>query len=909
MTVAAIPRWARLGAYAAAYLALAWVGDWLTSVQSDFGTFWPPAGLALAALLLSPGRDWPWLLGLGAACNLMVSALVDRGPAMAAVNALADAGEAFLGAFLVRRLVAARPTLGSIKEVLGFLVLAAGLSPALAALPGAYLVWLKYPFRGYPGTWLEWGIGDALGILVVAPFLLCWTAPEEPVPAGRRGTWPEAAAIFGTLGVAAFLMFGAGEQITLSRQYLVLPALLWAALRFGVRGASLSAVILAGLAAWAGSAGLPAPGGVPPPGRTVQGFLGVTIAATLLLAAALAERARAERALRESEDRFDLFLEHSPAFLFLKDAQGRIKAMSRSLARVAGRPPREVVGRAGEDLFPALSPEVMRQSDERVLATGQASEVAVEYGSRSLLFVKFPVPQQQGPPLIGAVGLDLTAQRRAERALRLAQFALDHASDAVLFLDPQGRASYANEAAARQLGRGRHELPGRPVWELDAAFTEGEWAERWRELLERGALVRPGELVGGDGSRHEVEVGLAHLAFGDREYCIYAARDLTDRRRAEESLRMASLGTLAAGIGHEINNPLSYVVANLAFASETLGPIADRPQVAEALGALSEAAEGARRVGNIVRDLRRVSRAEGRQRVEVDLHAEIRTALGLAQNEIRHRASLELRLDPVPAVEASPSQLGQVFLNLLVNAAHAIPDGQADRHVIRVACYTAEDGRPAVEVADSGSGISAAVRPHIFEPVFTTKPLGTGTGLGLSICHGIVASLGGEIEVESEEGRGSLFRVLLPPAARRAAPATPPPGERPPVRRARVLVVDDEPLVGRGIRRVLGRDHEVVVVTDPREALERLAGGERFDLVLCDLLMPQMTGMELHHRLAQVAPQAADQLVFMTGGAFTPGAQAFLAAGPRAVLAKPFDEQLLRELVRDRMVRGAAAVT
>jgi CheY-like chemotaxis protein len=286
----------------------------------------------------------------------------------------------------------------------------------------------------------------------------------------------------------------------------------------------------------------------------------------------------------------------------------------------------------------------------------------------------------------------------------------------------------------------------------------------------------------------------------------------------------------------------------------------------------------------------------------VDLLSEIRAAVNLAQNEIRHRARLVIQLDPVPTVLSSEGQLGQVFVNLLVNAGQAIPEGQPSLHQVRIVTRVDPEGWAVVEVSDTGAGIPAALRARIFEPFFTTKPVGTGTGLGLSICHGIVTSLGGEIEVESEPLQGTTFRVRLPPAHRvdrktpaRAAPAPPP------VPRARILVVDDEPLIGKSVQRMFAREHEVLAFTDPREALARLLAGEGFDLVLCDVMMPELSGMDLLRELDRRRPGASEALVFITGGAFGSGTQEFLDRCGHPHLLKPFEVEALREMLRERL--------
>jgi len=293
------------------------------------------------------------------------------------------------------------------------------------------------------------------------------------------------------------------------------------------------------------------------------------------------------------------------------------------------------------------------------------------------------------------------------------------------------------------------------------------------------------------------------------------------------------------------------------------------------------------------------SRAEGEARAPLDVRSVLLSAIGLASNEIRHRAEISVDPGEVPLVLASEHQLGQAFLNLLINAAQAIPAGNARENVVRCATSTSPGGRAVVEISDTGCGIPPELRSRIFDPFFTTKPVGVGTGLGLSICHAIVTQHGGEISVESGPAGGTTFRIDLPACAEPPDPGTPAPSRpEPVVPRGRVLVVDDEELVGRAVARTLSQDHEVVVRTSGLDALELLTpGGDGFDVVVCDLMMPGMTGMELHGRVRTANPSLAERMVFLTGGAFTPEARAFLEEVQNPRLDKPFEPAALRALV------------
>jgi CheY-like chemotaxis protein/anti-sigma regulatory factor (Ser/Thr protein kinase) len=269
----------------------------------------------------------------------------------------------------------------------------------------------------------------------------------------------------------------------------------------------------------------------------------------------------------------------------------------------------------------------------------------------------------------------------------------------------------------------------------------------------------------------------------------------------------------------------------------------------------------------------------------------------MAWNEIRHRAQLIRDYGDVPMAYSNEARLGQVLLNLLVNAAQAMPEGHASLNQIRVATRTAANGCVVIEVRDTGMGIPKEIMGRIFDPFFTTKPVGVGTGLGLALCQRMVIDLGGEIDVESEAGRGALFRVTLPPAtgaSRAPAPAT---VRAEPTRRARVLVIDDEVAIGRALQRSLGRHHDVVNLTSGKEALARIAAGERFDVILSDLMMPDVTGIEIYEGLSKIDLGQAKRMVFLTGGAFTPQAREFLGGVPNICIEKPFDVPHLLEII------------
>jgi CheY-like chemotaxis protein len=309
------------------------------------------------------------------------------------------------------------------------------------------------------------------------------------------------------------------------------------------------------------------------------------------------------------------------------------------------------------------------------------------------------------------------------------------------------------------------------------------------------------------------------------------------------------------------------------------------------------------RVRLIVRDLKIFSRSPSEEsRGPVNVQGVLESSLRMAWNEIRHRARLVKLYGTVPYVEANEARLGQVFLNLLVNAAQSLPEGRAEHNEIQI--ETRLDGEHVlVEVSDTGAGIPPEIVGRIFDAFFTTKAVGVGTGLGLAICQRIVTDMAGELTVESEVGKGTTFRVALPLTRKEASKPAPAVLEQAPVvgRRGRILLVDDEVSVTNTVTRVLSKEHDIVAVAAAKETLALCANGEQFDLILCDLMMPDLTGIDLHRELSRLAPEQAERMIFLTGGAFTEKARRFLSETPREYVEKPFAPANLRALVRRHM--------
>jgi PAS domain S-box-containing protein len=484
---------------------------------------------------------------------------------------------------------------------------------------------------------------------------------------------------------------------------------------------------------------------------------------------------------------------------------------------------------------------------------------------------------------------------------------LAHAAEVIVLLDRQGVLIYRSTTPRSPLG-----YPDGLLGQNALEVVHPADAERVKHTLAAIATVPRGSATDLFRARHVdgswrwlVATATNLLDEPSIRAIVLSYRDVTDQKRAEHEAeaakKLASLGTLAAGVGHEINNPLT----SLLFTLDTAARLADGCTQGDPVTCartlrhtVAEARDAAERIAAIVRELRSLVSNEPAPMTAVCVQRPLERALRSTHELLAGHVEVSRAYESVPAVHGSEARLEQLFINLLTNAAHALPKGRAGNS-LSVRIHAISGGRVQVDVQDNGCGIADEHLPRVFDPFFSTRRFSGGTGLGLHIAQKIAHSMSGTLSVTSRLAEGSTFSLVLQAASESASAL----GEAP-TQRGVVLIVDDEPLVRAGLAAVIAVDHEVVSVEGGQSALELLAAGQRFDVILCDVSMPGMSGIELHAELSRLSPEHAERMVFITGAVLDPELQAFLAHVPNTLLAKPPEPAALRGAITAQIRRS-----
>lgn len=413
-----------------------------------------------------------------------------------------------------------------------------------------------------------------------------------------------------------------------------------------------------------------------------------------------------------------------------------------------------------------------------------------------------------------------------------------------------------------------------------------------------------------------VDLSIKTMPYQGRTICVTTLRDLTPQRTAEEKVRisdrMASIGQLSAGIAHEINNPLTYVSLNLELATQQINYYLKQkpcPELETILAIVQETNKATNKIKTIARDLKSYSHSSQAGTIEsVDMVDVMDSAARMAAFGFKSQAMITKDYQQVPFAAANEGRLGQVFLNLIVNAAQAMPERDISQNKIHLVLKTNSGGKIIAEVQDTGMGMNEEIRQRLFTPFFTTKPIGQGTGLGLSLCQNIINSFDGKIEVESTLNVGTTFRITLNPsevqkrpdaiAKETAIEAT----ELHSSKRGHIFLVDDDIDLTETIDILLNEDHDVIIANSGKKALEILETKSDFDVILMDMSLGDTTGMSIYENVQKSKPELLPKFIFMTGGATNTKTQEFIKKIPNMVIEKPFEIDSLRDRVKKAIV-------
>ena len=632
----------------------------------------------------------------------------------------------------------------------------------------------------------------------------------------------------------------------------------------------------------------------------------------------ITERNRIEEALRESEERYRTILEDMEDSYFEVDLSGHYTFFNDSLCRTFRCSREELLGASYRAYMTQKVAKVVLKAFNKVYRTGKPNkgftyELVRKDGSTAFDELSaFPL-RNQGGKIIGfrRIGHDVTERKQAEEVLRQSEeryrTILDDMEGGYFEVDIAGNFTFVNDALCRHLGYSREEMIGMN----NRAYMDEENAEQvhktFNEVYRSGKPAKwfSWELIRKSGEGRFVEASVYPLSNEAGENIGFRgiANDITERKRMGEerremeqkahlASRLASVGEMASGIAHEINNPLTAVIgySQLLMAK-------DLPE--DIRGDIGAIHDGSQRVAGVVKRLLAFARQQRLEREYVNINEIIETTLALRTYEMETgNVEVKVYLDPMlPATIADGAQLQQVFLNLIINAETEMRLAHGKGNLL--VKTEAIDDTIRISFEDDGPGIASENLGRLFEPFFTTREVGEGTGLGLSVCHGIVSEHGGTIHVESQLRKGATFIVELPivTESEQLKLAEPEAEEPRRVAGAKILAVDDEPLILQLVRQVLTREgYEVETVDNATEALERIKS-QRYSLILLDIKMPGMSGTELYRRIQRMARPMARRVLFITGDVIGADTVAFLARTKAPHITKPFDGAQLKRKV------------
>jgi len=637
-----------------------------------------------------------------------------------------------------------------------------------------------------------------------------------------------------------------------------------------------------------------------------------------------APRRRAEQKLSLERELVNALMEHTPDHVYFKDTESRFLRVSQAMAKWLGLDePAQAIGKTDFDFFDLEHAEPARTDELKIMETGEPvvgieeREVWPDGRVTWVSTTKVPLRDRHGQ-IIGTFGTsrNITEHKRAEEALRLARFSLDSAGDAVFWLGPDAAFSYVNDAACRLLGYSREELLRMTVHDVNPAHPKDVWPTHWAELKEQKLLTFEASLRTKDARLVSVELTANHFEFEGKEYDCAFARDITERKRAEEeklalaeqlrqAQKMEAIGRLAGGIAHDFNNLLTAINGYSDFLLSDLAP--DDPK----RGDLERIKEAGQRAASLTSQLLAFSRKQILRPKILDLNDAITETSKILRRLIGEDIDLVAVTKPgLGLIKADPGQIQQILMNLAVNARDAMPHGgkltletanvDLDEHYVHLHPIVPPGRYVMLAVSDTGIGMDDLTKARLFEPFFTTKEMGKGTGLGLSTIYGIVKQSSGFIWVYSEPGRGTTFKIYLPRVEREADTFAPHDREEIDLQGVEtVLVVEDDSSVRSLVTRALSkRGYTVLEASTGKEALRKAREFDgKIHLLLTDVVMPGMSGKTLASQIETA--RAGIKVLFVSGYTDNAIVHHGVLDSNVAFLQKPFTIDVLAGKVRE----------